>query len=114
MFKLLSFKYAVHAGFKFPSIGVDCTFKSNWRLHRVQLETWMRQLNRTPLSLQSLTRIKIRQLLIHNLNTSPKEKTLATKQESALNYVIGKLDVPKPLQRFLSDFDDLPRVNQPD
>ncbi|XP_054743032.1 poly [ADP-ribose] polymerase tankyrase-1 isoform X1 [Anastrepha obliqua] len=103
-------KLLVHADFKFPCLRPP--FPNNWTTERRHFEMEMFRLCGTPLSLQSLARIVIRNQLISLLNSSVavRQRYPTTKRESSLRRMINLLGIPKILQKYLFEFDDCASV----
>lgn len=100
----------VHTGYKFPIQRPEIPNK--WTGERRHFEMEMFRLCSTPLSLQSLCRIVIRNQLIGLLSRSAvmRQRYSTTKPESSLNRMISFLGVPKILQKYLYEFDDCASV----
>nr|XP_014096149.2 ankyrin-2 isoform X1 [Bactrocera oleae] len=103
-------KLLVHTGYKFPIQRPEIPNK--WTGERRHFEMEMFRLCSTPLSLQSLCRIVIRNQLIGLLSRSAvmRQRYSTTKPESSLNRMISFLGVPKILQKYLYEFDDCASV----
>ncbi|XP_067623053.1 ankyrin-1 isoform X2 [Eurosta solidaginis] len=99
-------KLLVRAGFKFPFLRPP--FPNTWSAERRYFELEMFRLCVTPLSLQSLSRIVIRNQLISLLNCSVvvRQRYPTTKQDSSLSRMINVLEIPKVLQKYVIEFDD--------
>ncbi|XP_055857259.1 ankyrin-3 [Episyrphus balteatus] len=98
----------VHAGLNISLFQPVNRHKPHWNANRQDLESWITYQCRNPLSLQSLSRIQIRKHLINNL-----DKPIANTNnhnESRLRMLIKQTGIPIPLQKYLSEFDDLPRI----
>ncbi|XP_055921233.1 poly [ADP-ribose] polymerase tankyrase-2 isoform X2 [Eupeodes corollae] len=98
----------VHAGLNKSLFQPVTRHKPHWNAQRQDLESWITYQCRNPLSLQSLSRIQIRKLLIKNL-----DKQIANTNnhnESRLRMLIKQTGIPIPLQKYLAEFDDLPRI----
>ncbi|XP_004531514.1 serine/threonine-protein phosphatase 6 regulatory ankyrin repeat subunit B [Ceratitis capitata] len=103
-------KLLVHIGYKFPYKRPP--WPKTWTDEERHFEEEMFRFCNTPLPLQSICRIAVRNHLIGLLNSSVvvRQRYPTTKHESSLSRMIKHLDIPKMLQKYLHQFDDCASV----
>ncbi|KAH8287822.1 hypothetical protein KR018_001157 [Drosophila ironensis] len=99
-----------NAGFKFPH--KHRPPPKDWPPARVDFEREMTKLGTQPRSLQSLSRLVIRQRILGALQTRPgiQEQYLPTQKRSSLGRIVDEFAIPATLKLYLSDFAELPAV----
>ncbi|XP_055375684.1 ankyrin-1 [Condylostylus longicornis] len=100
-------KLLVNAGLKIHPKPTNLK-KAPWENVEGDFDDWLGYYCHNPLSLQSLSRIKVRNLLLINIKADKAEASGC--DESKLFKLIKQLSIPKPLQTYLYEFDDIPKI----
>lgn len=104
------YSFTGNAGFQFPH--KQRAPPQDWPPARLEFEREMSLFGTQPRSLQSLSRLVIRQSLLKSLRMRPdvQQKYPATQKRSSLGRIIDEFAIPATLKLYLSDFAELPMV----
>lgn len=81
-----------------------------WRNVDNDFEDYLAKVSCTPLTLQQLARIRIRDRVIWNQRTRPQPKRWPHLDGSVLKYALAQLGLPALLLSYLYDFYDVPEL----
>ncbi|BFF94764.1 ankyrin-3 [Drosophila madeirensis] len=100
-----------NAGFQLPPFKKRLA-ANNWSASRQQLERELFLHANSPRSLKSTARLVIRKNILRNLQVrhSLEQKYLPKPHRSTLGLIIDEFDIPEILKKYLSDFEELPKV----